>query len=155
MPCQRSRVLLNPAERRLLDELRVALQDHNAEIIPKVRLSDALDLNNSGISSDLFSYGTRAHLDFLVVHCGTFQSLFGIEYDGAEHFVQGDTIVRDRKKSEICRQLNFDLLRITKCQLENIFMGKTQLRILVDQWFAEHSPSQNKACLALLPVEGK
>ena len=94
MPGQRNKVLVSEAERLLFPKLRALVADYNADVHLKVRLADALDLNNSGISADLFSYGTRAHLDFLVAQRGTFQCLFGIEYDSAEHFVQGDTIER-------------------------------------------------------------
>ena len=101
MQCQRSRTLLNEAERRLLQELQGAIRDHNADVSVKVRLADALDLTGSGISSDLYSYGLRAHLDFVVIERDTFRSLFAVEYDGAEHFTNQETIERDRKKSEI------------------------------------------------------
>jgi hypothetical protein len=74
------------AEKRLLQELRVAVQDHNADVQVKVRLADVIELKNSGVSDELFSYGIRAHLDFVVVNCATFQCLFAVEYDGAEHF---------------------------------------------------------------------
>ena len=152
MRCQRSRALLNEAERRLLQQLRAAVEDYNADVQAKVRLADALDLKNSGVSDELFSYGIRAHLDFVVVNRDTFQCLFAVEYDGAEHFTNQETIERDRKKSEICRHLNFDLLRITKCHLEDVFMGKTQLQRLVEDWFAEHSAQGKKQQFALLPV---
>ena len=152
MQCQRSRALLNEAERRLLQELQAAIRDYNADVSLKVRLADALDLENSGISSELFSYGLRAHLDFVVIERDTFKSLFAVEYDGAEHFTDQETIERDRKKSEICRRLNFDLLRITKCHLEDVFMGKTQLQRLVEDWFAEHNVQRKKQQFALLPA---
>lgn len=152
MQCQRSRPLLNVAERRLLQQLRAAVEDHNADVQVKVRLADALDLKNSGISDELFSYGIRAHLDFVVVDRDTFQSLFAVEYDGAEHFTDRETIGRDHKKTEICRHLKFDLLRITKCHLEVVFLGKTQLRRLVEDWFAEHGSGQTKTPVSLFPT---
>ena len=152
MQCQRSRPLLNEAERRLLQELRVAIRDYNADVSLKVRLADALDLKNSGISSELFSYGLRAHLDFVVIERDTFKSLFAVEYDGVEHFTNQETMERDRKKSEICRLLNFDLLRITKCHLEKVFMGKTQLQRLVEDWFKEHAAQRKQQQFALVPV---
>ena len=152
MRCQRSKPLLNEAERRLLRKLQVAIRDYNADVSLKVRLADALDLENSGISSELFSYGLRAHLDFVVIERDTFKSLFAVEYDGVEHFTNQETIERDRKKSEICRHLNFDLLRITKCHLEDVFMGKTQLQRLVEDWFAEHSALRKEQQFGLVRV---
>lgn len=110
MACARSRVLLNPAERRLLDELRSLVDPHGAEVWCKVGLKDAVDLNNSGISTDHYSYAVRAHLDLVVTERASSRTLFAVEYDGAEHFTDTDTIQRDRKKTEVCRALGFDLL---------------------------------------------
>ena len=131
MACARSRVLLNPAERRLLDELRILVESHAAEVWCKVGLEvwckvglkDAVDLNNSGISDDHYSYAMRAHLDFVVAERCSLRILFAVEYDSAEHFTDMSTIQRDRKKTEVCRALGFDLLRVTKCQLEAVFLG--------------------------------
>lgn len=139
MACTRSRVLLNPAERRLLDELRALVDPHGGEIWCKVGLKDAVDLNNSGISTDHCSYSMRAHLDFVITERASSRILFAVEYDGAEHFTDADTIQRDRKKTEICRALGFDLLRVTKCQLEAVFLGRNQLQLLVERWFNEHA----------------
>ena len=123
MACARSRVLLNPAERRLLDELRNLVEPHAAEVWCKVGLKDAVDLNNSGISDDHYSYAMRAHLDSVVAERCSLRILFAVEYDSAEHFTDMSTIQRDRKKTEVCRALGFDLLRVTKCQLEAVFLG--------------------------------
>ena len=154
MQCQRNRTLLNEAEKRLLYELQVAVRGHKADVSFKVRLADVLDLKDSGISSELFSYGLRAHLDFVVIEQDTFKSLFAVEYDGVEHFTDQETIERDRKKSEICRHLNFDLLRVTKCHLEDVFMGKTQLQRLVEDWFVEHNKQPVRPRIAVLSRPG-
>src|SRR5437879_3752167 len=98
MACARSRALLNPAERRLLTDLRALVEPHNAEVWCKVGLKDAVELNNSGISDDHYSYAMKAHLDFVVTECAASRILFAVEYDGAEHFTDADTIQRDHKK---------------------------------------------------------
>ncbi len=149
MACTRSRVLLNPAERRLLDELRNLTAPHNAEVWCKVGLKDAVDLNDSGISDEHYSYAMRAHLDFVVTERSSSRILFAVEYDGAEHFTDMDTIQRDRKKSDVCRALGFDLLRVTKCQLEAVFLGRNQLQLLVERWFSEHEGVQAAPKLAV------
>lgn len=150
MACARSRLLLNPAERRLLDELRALVDPLGAEVWCKVGLKDAVDLNNSGISTDHYSYGMRAHLDFVVTERASSRILFAVEYDGAEHFTDADTIQRDRKKTDVCRALEFDLLRVTKCQLEAVFLGRNQLQLLVERWFNEHAGSQAAPKLAMV-----
>lgn len=123
---------------------------HDAEVWCRVSLKDAVDLNNSGISDEHYSYAIRAHLDFVVTERPSSRILFAVEYDGAEHFTDKDTIQRDRKKSEVCRALGFDLLRVTKCQLEAIFLGRNQLQLLVERWFAEHEGAQAGPKLAVV-----
>lgn len=150
MACARSRLLLNPAERRLLDELRTLVDPQGGEVWCKVGLKDAVDLNNSGISIDHYSYAMRAHLDFVVTERTSSRILFAVEYDGAEHFTDADTIQRDRKKTDVCRALGFDLLRVTKCQLEAVFLGRNQLQLLVERWFNEHAGSQAAPKLAVV-----
>ena len=113
-------------------------------------LKDAVDLNNSGISTDHYSYAMRAHLDFVVTECASSRILFAVEYDGAEHFTDAETIQRDHKKTEVCRALGFDLLRVTKCQLEAVFLGRNQLELLVERWFNEHAASQAAPKLAVI-----
>ena len=142
MACPRSRLLLNAAEHRMLEELRILVEPHGADVWCKVGLKDAVDLNNSGISDENYSYAMRAHLDFVVTERSTSRILFAVEYDGPTHFTDSDTILRDRKKTEVCRALGFDLLRITKSQLEIVFLGSHQLQILVERWFNDHSLSR-------------
>jgi len=149
MACSRSRVLLNPAERRMLEELRRLVESRDAEVWCKVGLKDAVDLTNSGISDDFYTYAMKAHLDFVVAERSTSRILFAVEYDGPEHFTDAATIQRDRKKTEVCRALGFDLLRITKCQLEKVFLGSHQLKLLIDGWFAAHPSSVVVPRLAL------
>lgn len=134
----------------MLDELRDLVDPQGVEVWCKVGLKDAVDLNNSGISSDRYSYAMRAHLDFVVTDRASSRILFAVEYDGAEHFTDADTIARDRKKTEVCRALGFDLLRVTKCQLEAVFLGRNQLQLLVERWFEAHVATQAAPKLALL-----
>ncbi len=86
----------------------------------------------------------RAHLDFVMTERASSRILFAVEYDGVEHFTDADTIQRDRKKKEVCRALGFDLLRVTKCQLEAVFLGRNQLQLLVERWFNAHIGSQGR-----------
>ncbi|MEB2361466.1 MAG: hypothetical protein OZ929_09015, partial [Bryobacterales bacterium] len=58
-----------------------------------------------------------------------------------EHFTGTDTIQRDRKKSDVCRALGFDLLRVTKCQLEAVFLGA----ISFNRWWSAGSLNM-RAC---------
>ena len=76
----------------------------------------------------------------MVADRATSRILFAVEYDGAQHFTDVDTIRRDRKKADVCRALGFDLLCVTKYQLEDVFLGRNQLQLLVERWFIEHNP---------------
>lgn len=149
MACRRTKVLLNDVERGVLNQLRALVHRHGAEVWPKVSFKDAVDINNSGISEELFSYAMRAHLDYVVTDGKSSRVLFAVEYDGADHFKRPATIERDRKKSEVCRTLAFDLLRITKCQLEGIFLNSNQLELLVERWFEEYERARESPTLAI------
>ena len=100
--------------------------------------------------STKLTYAMRAHLDFVVTERSSSRILFAVEYDGAEHFTDADTIQRDHKKTEVCRMLGFDLLRVTKCQLEAVFLGRNQLQLLVERWFNDHATPQAAPKLALV-----
>mgnify|MGYP002382209601 CR=1 FL=1 len=107
-----------------------------AEVFPKIGVKDAIDLHNSGISDDEYTYAMMAHFDYVVADARTKRALFAVEYHGASHFTCEPAIMRDRKKSALCNALRFDVVRITKFDLIQDSSGRTQLQTLVECWFA-------------------
>jgi hypothetical protein len=72
-----------------------------------------------------------------------------IEYDGAEHFTDRDTIERDRKKSENLPSPQLRFATNHKVPSRGRIHGKTQLHRLVEDWFAEHGAHQREKPFAL------
>jgi hypothetical protein len=50
----------------------------------------------------------------------------------------------------VCRALGFDLLRVTKCQLETVFLGRNQFQLLEERWFNEDAGSERAPKLAVV-----
>jgi len=86
-------------------------------ILPKVKLCDALAKDrNDYLPSREFNYFTRAHIDFLVTLNN--MPVFAVEFDGAHHFVDKQTIENDVIKNKLCKQAGLPLLRITSTEIE-------------------------------------
>ena len=60
---RRQPILSNKYERLTSEELEQYAKDHGAAVFQKVKLSDALEIRNSGISNVPFDYASKAHLD--------------------------------------------------------------------------------------------
>jgi hypothetical protein len=135
---RRKLLLLNRWEVATDDALSEAAKRCNVRVLAKVRLSSALDLNRSGLSDELFRYGTRAELDFVVADGTDALPQFAIEYDGAHHLSDPATLRRDRKKADICARLGLPLVRIGSEYLrrERRF---TLIGYLVEVWHLERA----------------
>jgi Protein of unknown function (DUF2726) len=105
--------LLNRSEEDALSALNAAVAEYALQVHVKTRVADALPIERSGISSDLFSYALKAHFDFLVTDEDTHPK-FAVEFDG-----RGHDPARDHKKDAICRFFEFPLLRIKINYLPN------------------------------------
>ena len=92
---------------RILDEVA---SKNGAQVWPKVRVADVLELRNSGISNEEYSYALKAHFDFTVTDEDSLAQ-FSVEFDGRSHNTDPDTVRRDSLKNAICEQLSFPLLR--------------------------------------------
>jgi hypothetical protein len=116
---RRKRINVNRYESLTDAELRRVADEYGARVCPKVRVADALDINNSGLSSDEFAYALKAHFDFVVVDDQE-RVAFAVEFDGPHHDVDPDARRRDRLKSAVCKQLNMPLLRFNDQHLEPV-----------------------------------
>jgi very-short-patch-repair endonuclease len=133
---RRKPLLLNRWEIAVDGALAEAAARCDVRVLAKVRLSSSLDLDRSGLSDDLFRYGTRAELDFVIADGANAQAQFAVEYDGPQHLTDPRTIRRDRMKSEICARLGLPLVRIGSeyLQRERRF---TLIGYLVEMWSFE------------------
>jgi len=116
---RRRKILVNNYE-KLADELiNKAVKPYGARVCPKIGLKDILDINNSGISNEEYSYALKAHIDFCVVNHNDFVE-FGLEIDESHHFLDSETIKKDKIKDKLCSKLGFPLLRISDKSLEKV-----------------------------------
>jgi hypothetical protein len=120
---RRQPILSNKYERITSEELEEYAEKHGAEVFGKVKLSDTLEIRNSGIPNALFNYASRAHLDFVVADEESFPQ-FAVEFDGPHHRSDPDAQKRDRKKNAVCRRLGLPLIRIRREHLEEVGIGE-------------------------------
>jgi len=135
---RRKPLLLNDWEIAADGALAEAAQRCGVRLLAKVRLSSALNLDRSGLSDELFAYGTRAELDFVIAEGDSALAQFAVEYDGPQHLRDPRTMRRDRMKSEICARLGLPLVRIGSeyLQRERRF---TLIGYLVEVWSLERA----------------
>jgi very-short-patch-repair endonuclease len=133
---RRKPLLLNQWEIATDDALAEAAQRCGVRVCAKVRLSSALDLDRSGLPDELFKYGTRAELDFVIADGTDAKAQFAVEYDGPQHLTDRETMRRDRMKETICSRLGLPLVRIGSeyLQRERRF---TLIGYLVEVWNLE------------------
>lgn len=90
--------MLNGGEVRADQALREALDAHRLHLDVKVRAASILPIDNSGISDEDFSYALRSEFDFVVSNGPARAPEFVVEFDGARHLTDPETIARDRLK---------------------------------------------------------
>jgi len=130
---RRRRILINEEERNAFTLLEEVLRHHNVRLYTKVRIADALDINNSGLSNEEYSFSLKGHFDFLVEPEGQ-PVAFGIEFDEDYHDSDSKAQKNDELKNSICEKLGLPLLRIQIDQLQQV--GKfTILGWLIELWF--------------------
>lgn len=129
---RRKKLLVNQYEHATDVELRAAAVRLNARVCPKVRIADALDINNSGINNQEYSYALKAHFDFVIVD-GESKPVFSVEFDEPYHDYDIDAVRRDALKNSICEKLEMPLLRVDATFLLQI--GKSRFSVL--SWMAE------------------
>jgi hypothetical protein len=125
--------LFNRYEKVTYEHLKPVCEKNGATVFAKVRLKDALPVEQSGINSDDYRFCLQAHLDFLVVD-GASKTLFGVEYDGAGHR-EAVQQARDRRKDGLCERFGLSLLRINSNYLHRKFRDLDLLTYFVEVWF--------------------
>lgn len=116
---RRRKLLVNNYE-KLADELITkAVTPYGARVCPKVGLKDILDISNSGINGQEYSYALKAHIDFCVINSNDYAE-FGLEMDERHHLSNPEVIKKDKLKNELCSKLGLPLLRISNESLERV-----------------------------------
>lgn len=133
-----TRRLLNNSESATRDRLFPAATGNDAEVWPKVRVADVLQINGTGISRTLFDYALRAHFDFVVVDAEA-MPLFAVEFDGPHHDDDRRAIENDLMKNELCSQLGLPLARVRPEHVERSENGLNYVRWLAELYFASQA----------------
>lgn len=128
-----SHKLLNHYEEITYSRVKTIADKCGAHVFPKVRVADAVPLNNSGISEDEFSFALKAHFDFLITDADS-HPLFVIEFDGPTHR-NTEQANRDRVKDAIAERFKLPLLRINANYLNRKFRSLDLLTYFVEVWF--------------------
>lgn len=127
-------VHVNLYERAADVHLRKVCEKEGARVLLKVRVADVVDLAAAGLSGGVFTYGLKAHLDYLVVDEESSMPLFAVELDGYAAHSEPKQIENDRMKDAICAAGGLELLRVTNRSLDR-FGPYRVLSYLVECWF--------------------
>lgn len=125
--------LLNHYEKVTYEHLKPICDRNGATVFAKVRLKDALPIENSGVTGPEYRFALQSHFDFLVVDAET-KPLFAVEYDGRQHGDQRQ-VERDRVKNALCERFDFGLLRIRSNHIVRKFRGLDLLTYFIEVWF--------------------
>lgn len=121
--------LLNKAEEIAFRELDEITKDNNLRLFAKSRLSDVL-ISNGHLSSKIFNFYTRSHVDFVVTDENT-KPLFIVEYDGPNH-AEVRQRERDRMKDALCKDAGLGVLRINANHIKRRYRGISVLRWIIE-----------------------
>jgi uncharacterized protein DUF2726 len=125
--------VLNLHEEAVSQKLRSICDQNAAAVYPKVRVADVLPIENSGVSSEEYSYALKSHFDFLVVNVRQ-DPLFAVEFDGPSHNSPAQE-VRDAIKNRLADRFGLPLLRVRSTHLLRRYDGWDLLSWIVDVWF--------------------
>jgi hypothetical protein len=125
--------ILNRSEKQTEEQLSPLAAGNGARIFTKLRVADVLEIENSGISSEQYSYALKAHFDFLICDKSDLP-LFAVEFDGPSH-KRPRQQRNDDLKNSLCDRLGLPLLRINSNHLTKRYRRMAPLAWLVDTWF--------------------
>jgi Protein of unknown function (DUF2726) len=135
---RRKPLLVNEWEVRTDAALAESADRCGVRVFTKVRVADVLDLDRSGLTREQFSYGLRAHFDFVIADSRETKGAFAVEFDEPHHLTDEVTKRRDRLKGEICDRFDFPVIRIGSAYLERE-RRFTLIGYLVEVWHLERA----------------
>lgn len=127
-------VLVNRHEQAADRDLRRVCVSHGARVLTKVRVADAVDVDEMNLLGSERWYALSAHLDFLVVDEPSAWPLFAVELDGRTTHADPQRVGRDQLKDRICASGGLELLRVDTPFLRR-FGPYRLLSYLVECWF--------------------
>lgn len=125
--------LMNSSEKAVGGRLERACAQFGAHVYAKFRIADVIEIANSGISREQYTFALGAHFDFIVGDARE-NPLFAVEFDGPTH---DDPVqaARDQLKDSLCARAGLPILRCKKAHLEQVHDGWDLLSWLIEVWF--------------------
>jgi len=143
--------LLNRYEEIAHSEVKAAADRWDLSVYPKVRVADAISLDEVNAVGELRRYGLQAHFDFVVCR-DQFDPIYVIEFDGNFH-TQPIQRARDRKKDELCRRAGLPILRINSRYLTKEFGSLSLLAWIMDVYELQQEFDRQQQRGAIPPDE--
>lgn len=133
---RRRPLLVNPEEIATDAALEEAAERCGLHVHPKIRVASALDIRNSGLSDEEYSYALKSEFDFVIADGRDRMPHFAVEFDEPHHLSDPETVRRDRLKAAVCEKLGIPLVRIGSefLRRERRF---TLIGYLVEVWHLE------------------
>src|SRR5579862_1144035 len=124
----RFRPLVNRGESAVLDVAREVCKATRTEAFPKIRIADAIRIDGSGISDQLYGYALAAHFDILVAKDN--MAYLAIEFDGSGHDARND-----ERKAAICDLFKLPMIRVRESHLDAKVFDDTAVGFFIWQLF--------------------
>lgn len=104
--------IFNTGEKAVFRIAQEVAASHEVEAMAKVRIADAIIIENSGISNQEYSYALKAHFDVLVIQNNL--PLIAIEFDGDGHDTKNDHL-----KNGLCDRFELPLVRVNMAHINS------------------------------------
>jgi hypothetical protein len=124
----RFRSLVNRGESAVLNIAQAVCKATGTEPFAKIRIADAIRIENSGISDTLYTYALTAHFDTLVSKNN--KAYLAIEFDGSGHDPRND-----ERKGAICDFFKLPMIRVKECHLNAKVFEDTAVGFFIWQLF--------------------
>ena len=98
------------------------------EALAKVRVADVLEITNSGISNQAYSYALKAHFDVLIIQDNL--PVMAIEFDGAGHDPKNDHL-----KNNLCDRFGLPLVRVDMSHVNSKNFEDSAVHFFIYQLF--------------------
>jgi hypothetical protein len=124
----RLKPLLNQGEGAVLDIAGVVCDATGTRAFAKVRIADAVHIESSGISNDLYRYALSAHFDVLISKDN--KAFQPNEFAGAGHHPKHDS-----KKAALCDRFGVPMVRVKQNHLDTKLFEDTAVAFFIWQLF--------------------
>lgn len=130
--------ILNTGEAKTLAIAEEVSKATGTRVFAKIRIADVIEIENSGISNDLYTFALSAHFDVLVCKDGF--PYLAIEFDGSGHSTRND-----EKKETLCDLFGIPMVRVGPQHINAAVFEDTAIAFFiwqlhcVDIFLAEYS----------------